>query len=75
MMDVSTLSTGDLLELIGWSPARFAKQLGGINVRAAQRMASGVNDTPENVRDWLIYLAAPHANMPLPENWKIPCRN
>jgi len=73
-MDVSTLSTAGLLEVIGWSPAKFAEKLGRINKRTAQRMASGVNVTPDNVRNWLMFLAQAHVAMPLPEDWTPPCQ-
>jgi len=74
-MDVPTLSTAGLLEVIGWSPAKFAEKLGGINVRTAQRMASGVNTTPDNVRNWLVFLARAHDTMPLPKDWTPPCQS
>jgi len=73
-MDVFTLSTAELLEVIGWSPAKFAEKLGRINKRTAQRMASGVNVTPDNVRNWLMFLAQAHVTKPLPEDWTPPCQ-
>ena len=65
--------TAALLEVIGWSPAVFADKL-GVNPRTAQRWASGQNETPGNIHQWLRDLAWTHKLADLPFGWVHQCQ-
>lgn len=56
------------LEILHWSVIDFSIQL-NINVRTAQRMVSGKNNTPQIILDWVKKLAEFHLANPVPEGW------
>lgn len=63
-------TTQELLDIIRWTPSDLAAAL-EINLRTAQRFASGQNETPDNVLEWLRTLAMAHMAYPLPIGWSV----
>jgi ribosome-binding protein aMBF1 (putative translation factor) len=57
-----------LLNVIGWNKSELAHRLGR-NLRTVQRWASGQNETPREVLQWLERLAAAHEDNPAPVGW------
>ncbi len=55
-------------EILHWQVTDLAAQL-NINIRTAQRMVSGKNDTPQIIMDWIKKLAEFHLANPVPEGW------